>query len=81
MKKFLSVILLVSLFICALPLCVMAESTNFLSEADSSFESGKTAWASFAGGETKVVDNPDGEGKVLEYSNTAEAKKMGIAYP
>lgn len=75
MKKFLSVILLVSLFICALPLCVMAESTNFLSEADSSFESGKTAWASFAGGETKVVDNPDGEGKVLEYSNTAEAKK------
>ncbi len=45
------------------------EIVNFLSENFSTFEGGKTSWGVLAGGTVSVVDNPNGEGKVLCYSD------------
>lgn len=45
------------------------EAVNFLSEANSTFESGKTSWGVLGAGSISIVDNPNGEGKVLCYSD------------
>lgn len=74
MKKIFTIILTVIFILSVLPCHIFAENGNLLPEKDSTFESGKTAWTSFAGGEVNIVDNPSGEGKVLEYTNGADAK-------
>ena len=74
MKKIFTIILTVIFILSVLPCHIFAENGNLLPEKDSTFEIGKTAWTSFAGGEVNIVDNPSGEGKVLEYTNGADAK-------
>ena len=47
---------------------------NFLLPADSTFETGTSAWNVLSAGKNSIVDNPSGEGKVLCYSNLDPSK-------
>ncbi len=92
MKKLLSVILVLSIFVACFNLgiaFVSASNTtstdtnlNILDEKASTFEGGTTAWASFSAGSTSVVNNPLGEGKVVKYvhsgTNTWESTYLDM---
>ena len=51
-----------------------SDAVNFLSEANSTFENGNTSWNALGAGTVSVVDNPNGEGKVLCYSDIDVSK-------
>lgn len=73
MKKILSFLLLLSMLIGVLTVPVYAESTNLIPANDGTFESGKHTWTVLGkGGKVEVVNNPDGDGKVLKYSDIPE---------
>jgi hypothetical protein len=77
MKKIISLILLTAMLLSVIAINVHADEEapeNFLSVADSTFESGKTAWKAFQNtGTLETADNPDGEGKVLKYTVDTDA--------
>ncbi len=73
MKKILSYLLLLSMLIGVLTVPAYAESTNLVPENNSTFESGSHTWTCLgSGGKLEVVNNPDGSGKVLKYSEIPE---------
>ncbi len=75
MKRFFAVLLMVVMILSLMPLTfVSANGENILKEADSTFESGKTSWKVFGAGNVEVVNNPDGDGKVLKFSGVPEDK-------
>ena len=83
MKKLLSVILAISILVACLNLGIAfvsasdTTSTNDISSINiltdtgaTTFEDGTTVWSSYSAGTTTVVDNPNGEGKVLKYTHS-----------
>ncbi len=68
MRKIISVVLMAAILLGILCISASAEENhNLLPDCDSTFESGTTSWTVFSGGALEIVDNPDGEGKVLKY--------------
>jgi len=51
-----------------------ADAVNFLSEANSTFESGTPAWKILGAGAVSIVANPKGEGNVLCYADLDTSK-------
>ncbi len=91
MKKILSLILALSIFIACFNLgiaFVNAGQTslpedmqiNLLDDKASTFEGGTTSWIAFSKGTVKVVNNPLGEGKVLQYTHTGENTYQSPAF-
>ena len=70
MKKIFATLLLVTFLIMQLSFNVIAvQGSNFIPKKNSTFESGTHSWSTLAGGSLSVVNNPDGDGKVLKYYN------------
>lgn len=70
MKRIVSAILALAVVLSVLSAVTFAvgEENNIIPEKDSTFESGTTAWQAFSGGSVATKPNPNGEGKVLEYT-------------
>lgn len=72
MKKIIAILLVLAFALGALSLNVLAEPEleNFVPENNATFESGEQSWGLLPNdGKLEVVDNPNGEGKVLKYSD------------
>lgn len=77
MKKILAVILSCVTLLGMMNAVVFAEEnvTNLIPEKSSTFETGTSSWMPFAGGTIATVNNPNGEGKVLEYTVNEDKSK------
>ena len=73
MKRIVSAVLALIIALSLLSAVTLAvdEENNIIPEKDSTFETGTTAWQAFAGGSVAAKPNPNGEGKVLEYTARA----------
>ncbi len=68
MKKIFAVLLLAAFFVMQVSFSTTAvQGNNFIPDKNSIFESGVHSWSTMSGGAVAVVNNPDGNGKVLKY--------------
>ena len=76
MKKLFAILLVLVMVLSLTPFTVLAdgEFASFIPAENATFESGTNTWDTFSGGVLSVVDNPDGEGKVLKYSDIPSDK-------